>query len=255
MRSVDFDDVLDLAGAESDQLRKQIGVDLETYGVAIRKVVVTLVRPPARSAASRSRAIPILAGYTASKLPWTRKHRPRGRIAELATILLPHDYLNFWLTGERFMRIRRCLGHRLARCAHAALVARTAGRDRSRSRSCAVPAAAGRTGHHASRSCAAIADELGLPHDVRIAVGGGDNMMAAIGTGNVVPGRLAMSLGTSGTLFAYADTPVVDANGGWAAFCSSTGGWLPLICTMNCTVATETVARAVRLQAPATAMR
>ncbi len=47
VRSVDFDDVLDLAGAESDQLRKQIGSDLETYGVAIRKVVVTLVRPPA----------------------------------------------------------------------------------------------------------------------------------------------------------------------------------------------------------------
>jgi xylulokinase len=62
-------------------------------------------------------------------------------------------------------------------------------------------------------------------------------MMAAIGTGCVVPGRLAMSLGTSGTLFAYSDTPVIDPAGGWAAFCSSTGGWLPLICTMNCTVA------------------
>ena len=37
---------------------------------------------------------------------------------------------------------------------------------------------------------------------------------------------------------------------GWAAFCSSTGGWLPLICTMNCTVATESVARAVRLRQP-----
>jgi xylulokinase len=36
---------------------------------------------------------------------------------------------------------------------------------------------------------------------------------------------------------------VVDANGGWAAFCSSSGGWLPLICTMNCTVATETIAQ------------
>ncbi|MGO4779856.1 xylulokinase, partial [Lysobacter sp. 2RAB21] len=88
-----------------------------------------------------------------------------------------------------------------------------------------------------------IADALGLSHAVRIAVGGGDNMMAAIGTGCVVPDRLSMSLGTSGTLFAYADRPVVDANGSWAAFCSSSGGWLPLICTMNCTVATETIAR------------
>jgi xylulokinase len=69
-------------------------------------------------------------------------------------------------------------------------------------------------------------------------------MMAAIGTGNVSPGVLTMSLGTSGTLFAFAERPVVDDRGGWAAFCSSTGGWLPLICTMNCTVATENVARA-----------
>src|SRR4051794_8312991 len=45
---------------------------------------------------------PILPGYTASKLPWTRKHR-RDVYAKLATILLPHDYVNFWLTGERWM--------------------------------------------------------------------------------------------------------------------------------------------------------
>src|SRR6185369_15242867 len=74
--------------------------------------------------------------------------------------------------------------------------------------------------------------------------GGGDNMMAAIGTGNVAPGVLSMSLGTSGTLFACADRPLVDPDAGWAAFCSSTGGWLPLICTMNCTVATGTMAQA-----------
>jgi xylulokinase len=60
----------------------------------------------------------------------------------------------------------------------------------------------------------------------------------------VAPGVLSMSLGTSGTLFTCADKPVVDPSGAWAAFCSSTGGWLPLICTMNCTVATENVARA-----------
>lgn len=44
---------------------------------------------------------PILTGYTASKLPWTKTHRPDA-YARLASILLPHDYLNFVLTGERF---------------------------------------------------------------------------------------------------------------------------------------------------------
>ena len=72
-------------------------------------------------------------------------------------------------------------------------------------------------------------------------------MMAAIGTGNVAPGRMTVSLGTSGTLFAYSDTPVIDESGCIAAFCSSTGGWLPLLCTMNCTSATELSRQLLRI--------
>ena len=42
------------------------------------------------------------AGFTASKILWLKKHEPRN-YARLASILLPHDYLNFWLTGEKNM--------------------------------------------------------------------------------------------------------------------------------------------------------
>ena len=184
---------------------------------------------------------PILAGYTASKLPWTREHRSQA-YAQLATILLPHDYVNFWLTGERWMEHGDASGTgwldvRTRRWSPELLAATDSQRDLG---ACLPPLVEA----DASFTIApAIADELGLPRHVRIAAGGGDNMMAAIGTGNVAPGRLTMSLGTSGTLFAFAGQPVVDDNAGWAAFCSSTGGWLPLICTMNCTVATENVAR------------
>lgn len=185
---------------------------------------------------------PILAGYTASKLPWTRRHRPDA-YAHLATILLPHDYVNFWLTGERWMECGDASGTgwldvRARRWSGELLAATDAESDLS-SRLPPLVAA-----HAAFPISPATADELGLPHGVRVSAGGGDNMMAAIGTGNVASGVLSMSLGTSGTLFAHADRPIVDAAGGWAAFCSSTGGWLPLICTMNCTVATENVARA-----------
>jgi xylulokinase len=76
-------------------------------------------------------------------------------------------------------------------------------------------------------------------------------MMAAIGTGNVSAGRVTVSLGTSGTLFTSADHPVVDPEGALAAFCSSTGGWLPLLCTMNCTVATELTRRVLALDVEA----
>jgi xylulokinase len=74
-----------------------------------------------------------------------------------------------------------------------------------------------------------------------VSAGGGDNMMGAIGTGNVVPGAVTASFGTSGTIYAYSSKPVVDPTGEIAAFCSSTGGWMPLLCTMNVTGVTEQV--------------
>jgi xylulokinase len=86
---------------------------------------------------------------------------------------------------------------------------------------------------------AKAAQEYGIPAGIPVAAGGGDNMMGAIGTGTVRDGCLTMSLGTSGTLYGYSDRPVIDPTGDLAAFCSSTGGWLPLLCTMNCTVASE----------------
>jgi xylulokinase len=66
-------------------------------------------------------------------------------------------------------------------------------------------------------------------------------MMGAIGTGNVQPGVVTASLGTSGTLYAFCTEPTVDPEGEVAAFCDSTDRWLPLVCTMNVTVATEQV--------------
>jgi len=185
---------------------------------------------------------PVLAGYTASKLPWTKMHRPDA-YARLATILLPHDYLNFVLTGQRFCEYGDASGTgwldvRTRTWSDELLHATDPQRDLA---GC-LPRIAAPDEVFDIAPEAAVA--LGLPPTVKVAVGGGDNMMAAIGTGCVVPGRLAMSLGTSGTLFAFSDTPVVDPNGAWAAFCSSTGGWLPLICTMNCTVVTGQVADA-----------
>ena len=66
-------------------------------------------------------------------------------------------------------------------------------------------------------------------------------MMGAIGTGNVKPGVVTASFGTSGTIYAHAEKPVVDPRGEIAAFCGSTGGWMPLLCTMNVTTVTEQV--------------
>ena len=44
----------------------------------------------------------MLPGFTAPKIAWLKKHEPKN-YKRLATVLLPHDYLNFWLTGNAVM--------------------------------------------------------------------------------------------------------------------------------------------------------
>ena len=91
-----------------------------------------------------------------------------------------------------------------------------------------------------------LAARWGMSPEV-IVSGSGDNMMGAIGTGSVRQGIVTASLGTSGTIYACSESPVVDPRGEVAAFCDATGRWLPLACTMNVTVATEMVRRQFNL--------
>jgi len=77
-----------------------------------------------------------------------------------------------------------------------------------------------------------------------VATGSGDNMMSALGVGCVAEGQLVCSLGTSGTLFGFSASPVRDPTGAVAPFCDATGGYLPLLCTMNCTQAVAEAAAA-----------
>jgi xylulokinase len=181
---------------------------------------------------------PILAGYTASKVRWLRDARPQD-YEKLDGILLPHDYLNLVLTGERCMEMGDASGTGfldIRKRAWSAEMLRAIDPDRDLAACLPFPRSNNQAIGTVRRD---IADELGIPAGIPVAIGGGDNMMGAIGTGSVRPGNMTMSLGTSGTVYAHADEPIIDADGEIAAFCSSTGGWLPLLCTMNCTVATE----------------
>lgn len=180
----------------------------------------------------------IAAGFTASKILWLKQNEPE-HYDRLATVLLPHDYINYWLTGERKTEYGDASG--------------TAYFDvRARAWRPEVLSAIDPSGKlldclpeliESDQPVGVLRPELaerfGLPGNVLVSSGGGDNMMAAIGTGNVAPGVITASLGTSGTIFACSDKPVVDERGELAAFCSSSGMWLPLVCTMNVTVATE----------------
>src|SRR5438067_530601 len=180
----------------------------------------------------------IAPGYTAPKILWLKQNEP-ANYAAANCFLLPHNYLNWWLTGEKCMEYGDASGTGLMDV-----------RTRKWCKSLFdfidpeliefIPAPGS-----SLKLVGLLRDTLrtqwGLKKTPVISAGGGDNMMGAIGTGNISPGTVTASLGTSGTLYSYAEKPIIDPEGEIAAFCDSTDAWLPLVCTMNVTVASEQV--------------
>ncbi len=179
--------------------------------------------------------ISLAVGYTASKILWLKRKEP-ARYARLNTVLLPHNYLNFWFTGKLSMEYGDASGTGLmdirGRVWDKDVIA--AIDPELESKLPPLLHSAEPLGYMKKN----IASHYGMKK-VLVSSGGGDNMMAAIGTGNVSPGVTTVSLGTSGTVYSYFQAPFVDPQGEIAAFCDSTGGWLPLLCTMNVTNTTE----------------
>ncbi|MCH2341247.1 xylulokinase [Pseudomonas sp. NPDC047963] len=182
----------------------------------------------------------IAPGYTVSKLLWMKAQHP-ALFEQIAHILLPHDYLNHWLTGRACAEYGDASGTGYFNV-------RTREWDLSILRhidpsgrlEAALPELIA-PDKAVGRLRPEIAGELGLNPDAIVSSGGGDNMMGAIGTGNISPGAITMSLGTSGTLYAFAEQPRISPQSSVATFCSSSGGWLPLICTMNLTNANSVI--------------
>lgn len=181
-------------------------------------------------------------GYTASKLLWLTQSEPEN-FDRIRHILLPHEYLNFWLTGKLGaeygdasgtaffdVRSRAWIGEILDSIDGGSGLLRAA-----------LPPLGAPDGIVGTLR-AQVAEEFGLDPACIVSAGGGDNMMGAIGTGNVAVGAVTLSLGTSSTVYSFAETTPYDDSGNVAPFCSSSGGWLPLVCTMNATnVVTATV--------------
>lgn len=193
-----------------------------------------------QAAVIRAAGLPFLPGYTAPKILWLKKHEP-ANYRQLRHVLLPHDYLNHYLTGNYFMEHGDASGTALMDVRQRTWSAKVVNAI-DRNLADWLPPLSG--SHEAAGTLRPeVAAKYGFSTDVVVSAGGGDNMMGAIGTGNVAPGVVSASFGTSGTIYAYAKKPVVDPQGEIAAFCSSDGGWLPLLCTMNVTLVTEQICR------------
>ncbi|MDI9401644.1 MAG: xylulokinase [Limisphaerales bacterium] len=181
----------------------------------------------------------VLPGFTAGKILWLKKHEPEN-YKKLATVLLPHDYINYRLTGRAVMEYGDASGTALFNVRTRSWSAKTlAAIDDELFNKLPSLIPSNQPAGTLSSEAAAV---LGLNKGTLVSAGGGDNMMGAIGTGNTSEGVITASLGTSGTIYACAEKPVIDPRGEIAAFCDSTNRWLPLLCTMNVTVATGMVA-------------
>lgn len=173
-----------------------------------------------------------LAAFTISKLSWLHRSEPENW-ARMARIVLPHDYMTYRLTGAMVTDRGDASG--------TGYWSPTTGEycwdllaivDRERDWSQALPRVLGPL------------EAAGTWRDAIVGPGTGDNMAAALGLA-LQPGDAVISLGTSGTVYAVASQPTNDASGAVAGFADATGRFLPLVCTLNATKVTDTVARLV----------
>lgn len=170
-------------------------------------------------------------GYTAAKIFHMVRHEPES-YAKSSTFFLVHNYINFYLTGGvRVMEPGDLSGMALwnpktAQWSQRVLAAIAS--DLHQKLPPIKPAEA-----TIGTIAPALAARFGFSPACKIDAGSGDNMYGAVGTGNVREGIVTISLGTSGTAYCFMQQPFVDLAGEIAAFCDSTGHYLPLLCVSN----------------------
>ena len=183
-----------------------------------------------------------MTGYTVSKLLWIKENEPEN-FARIRYILLPHEYLNFWLTGQMYAEYGDASGTAFFDIRTREWIREILDEiDGGTGQLAAALPPLLKVDQLVGTVRPEVAAELGLSPQCVVSSGGGDNMMGAIGTGNVRPGIVTLSLGTSSTVYSFLEKPLASVDPSVAPFCSSSGGWLPLVCTMNATnVVTQTL--------------
>ena len=175
--------------------------------------------------ASHVGSVPV-ASFTVAKLSWLKRVEPENW-ARVAHICLPHDYLSWHLRGGGASEIVTDRGDASGtgywspssgHYDHEILQIIDASRDWSKM----LP------------RVASPLESTGRWGDAVIACGTGDNMAGALGIG-LLPGDVAISLGTSGTVYAVSAQATTDSSAAVAGFADATGSFLPLVCTLNAT--------------------
>ncbi|MBN2430522.1 MAG: hypothetical protein JXQ27_03570 [Acidobacteria bacterium] len=174
-------------------------------------------------------------GYTAGKILHLIRQEPAA-FEQAATLFIVHNFINWYLTGGPEGGVR-CLDP--GEASGLGLWNPRTGDWSRRLISAIHPDLAGKLPPllPADAVIGTISPQLAHRFDLSteclIAAGSGDNQLAALGTGHTGPGRVTVSLGTSGTVCTVYETPPPADDGAIALYRDSTGRYLSLLCVSN----------------------
>ena len=160
-----------------------------------------------------------LTGFTAPKLLWVRKHEPEN-FAKIKKVMLPKDYVAYMLSGVHCTDVSDASGMLL-------LDVKNKSWSKEMLDICGLKeeqmAKVFESYEVVGNLSQKAANETGLPTSVKVIAGGGDQAVAAVGTGTVGKGKCNVSLGTSGVVFISAQEFAVDDKNALHAFCHADG--------------------------------
>jgi len=179
--------------------------------------------------------------FTVSKLAWLKEDEPES-YARLASVLLPHDWLTYRLTGRRVTDRSDASGtgyYSASRGAYDLGILELI--DPERDWRPLLPEVLGPS-QPAGTIRPAAAAELGVAPGALVGPGAGDQHAGAAGLG-VVPGDVVFVFGTSGVVYGLSDHEVHDGGAAVTSVADVTGGYQPLVCTLNAAKVTDGFAR------------
>ena len=169
------------------------------------------------------------AGFTAPKILWMREKEPEN-FARIRKIMLPKDYLAFYLSGEFSTDYSDASGTLLLDVEHKRW-------SEEMMEICGVRESQLPKLYESWEPTGIIkpeiAEELGIPQDVKIIAGAGDNAAAAVGTGTVGEGQCNLSVGTSGTVFISSKNFGVDEHNALHSFAHADGNYHLMGCMLS----------------------
>jgi xylulokinase len=161
-----------------------------------------------------------LTGFTAPKLLWVQKHEP-DNWARVRHVLLPKDFVRLRLTGDHAVDVADGSGTILfdlkARTWSSEILGALDVQSSLMPSTFEGPDVTGKISDEG-------AEATGLLAGTPVVAGGGDQSANAVGVGAIAPGRVALSLGTSGVVFATTDGPAVEPEGRVHSFCHAVPG-------------------------------